>query len=348
MPNVTVVADQAPYLAELFPGASEDLLRLFAAAAENANLVESDFQTIRDLLELAGYDGPESLCVLLLNLHLALEEGSLCVEATVPCLSRRLADLIGDREATSCAERILADLDQVGFPNLIGLDVRANRPVILHSSGGRRFLYFQKYLIHELIFQEALSKRLDHSAGKSPAARPFQDVLKEVLLERPLRVGSRPLLLDHSQKLALDMALAQNFAVVSGGPGTGKTSIVLTLLRCLVRLGVAPERIALAAPTGRAAQRLGEAIRGGLGKIDHGQLLHDPSFLPVDCPGNLLNVRLRSIVFFQDHDRYPLALRRSHSGTVHEIGQHGSRIHRRQLILVAQENQLGSRLERLQ
>ena len=282
MPNVTVVADQAPYLAELFPGASEDLLRLFAAAAENANLVESDFQTIRDLLELAGYDGPESLHVLLFNLHLALEEGSLCVAATIPGLSRRLADLVGDT-ATDWAERILADLDQVGFPNLIGLDVRANRPVILHSSGGRRFLYFQKYLIHELIFQEALSKRLDHSAGKSPAARPFQDVLKEVLLERPLRVGSRPLLLDHSQKLALEMALAQNFAVVSGGPGTGKTSIVLTLLRCLVRLGVAPERIALAAPTGRAAQRLGEAIRGGLGNLDDSETSPDSSLPDLAC-----------------------------------------------------------------
>ena len=291
MPELLATPEYAYYLAELFPAASEDLLRLLAAAAENANLAESDFQTIRDLLELAGYDGPESLHVLLLNLQLALEEGSLCVEATIPRLSRRLADLVGDTEAISWAERILADLDQVGFPNLIGLDARANRPVILHSSGSKRFLYFQKHLIHELIFQEVLSKRLAGTAEINPAARPFQDVLKEVLQECPLRVGGRPLVLDHSQKLALEMALARNFAVVSGGPGTGKTSIVLTLLRCLVRLGFAPERLALAAPTGRAAQRLGEAIRGGLAQLPNAEGSADSDL--ADLPAKTLHYLLR-------------------------------------------------------
>src|SRR5262249_34332552 len=51
------------------------------------------------------------------------------------------------------------------------------------------------------------------------------------------------------------------------GPGTGKTSIVGSLLRCLVRLGCSPERIALAAPTGRAAQRLTDAIHVGLARL---------------------------------------------------------------------------------
>jgi exodeoxyribonuclease V alpha subunit len=278
MPELLATPESTNYLAELFPAASEDLLRLFAAAAENANLLEADFQTVRDVLELAGYDGPESLHVLLLDLHLALEEGSLCVEASVPSLSRRLADLVGKAEATGWAERILADLDPVGFPNLIGRDVRANRPVILHSSGNKRFLYFQKYLIHELIFQETLGKRLAEIAGM---ACPFQSALKEVLEEHPMRVGGRPLRLDSGQKLALETALECNFAVISGGPGTGKTSIVLTLLRCLVRLGLAPERIALAAPTGRAAQRLGEAIRSGLGHLDNTESSPDAALAEV-------------------------------------------------------------------
>src|SRR5205814_5000064 len=37
--------------------------------------------------------------------------------------------------------------------------------------------------------------------------------------------------------------------------------------RCLVRCGYRPERIALAAPTGRAAQRLGDALRSGLDRL---------------------------------------------------------------------------------
>ena len=51
--------------------------------------------------------------------------------------------------------------------------------------------------------------------------------------------------------------------IVSGGPGTGKTTIVLSILRVLRRLGVACEEIALAAPTGKAANRMGEAIQAG-------------------------------------------------------------------------------------
>ena len=55
--------------------------------------------------------------------------------------------------------------------------------------------------------------------------------------------------------------------IISGGPGTGKTSIVLNVLRALVRAGLSPERIALAAPTGRAAQRLGDSLRSGLASL---------------------------------------------------------------------------------
>ena len=57
-------------------------------------------------------------------------------------------------------------------------------------------------------------------------------------------------------------------ALISGGPGTGKTSIILAILRVLVRIGIKPEQIALAAPTGKAAFRMGESIAEGLARID--------------------------------------------------------------------------------
>jgi exodeoxyribonuclease V alpha subunit len=255
-------------LTDLFPKASEDLLHLFASAAENADLVQADFQTIRDLVELADYDGPETLHVLLLDLLLAREEGSLCVEASVPGLARRLADLVGESMAKTWAERIVADLDSSRFSGVIGLGAGESMPVILHSSGGRRFLYFQKFLHHDLIFQEALGERFSPTTGINPAARLFDQAVKEVLEKRPLHIDGQALQLDDGQKCALKLALERDFAVISGGPGTGKTSIVLTLLRCLVRCGYSQERIALAAPTGRAAQRLGEAIRAGLANLD--------------------------------------------------------------------------------
>jgi exodeoxyribonuclease V alpha subunit len=62
------------------------------------------------------------------------------------------------------------------------------------------------------------------------------------------------------QQVAAALALRRGLVVVSGGPGTGKTTTVVNLLACLLQQQ--PDaRIALAAPTGKAAARLTEAIR---------------------------------------------------------------------------------------
>lgn len=67
--------------------------------------------------------------------------------------------------------------------------------------------------------------------------------------------------LNDDQINAVKAAVSRMFTVVTGGPGTGKTTIVCAILRALVKRGLEPEDIALAAPTGRAAQRMGEALR---------------------------------------------------------------------------------------
>ena len=62
------------------------------------------------------------------------------------------------------------------------------------------------------------------------------------------------------QKLAAALALRGRLTIISGGPGTGKTTTVVNLLACLIELEPSC-RIALAAPTGKAAARMTEAIR---------------------------------------------------------------------------------------
>ena len=62
-------------------------------------------------------------------------------------------------------------------------------------------------------------------------------------------------------------ALGRGLAVVSGGPGTGKTTIALALARGFVRLGVPASELALAAPTGKAANRLQESFQAGLAAL---------------------------------------------------------------------------------
>jgi exodeoxyribonuclease V alpha subunit len=68
------------------------------------------------------------------------------------------------------------------------------------------------------------------------------------------------------QRAAAKVALSQGLTVLTGGPGTGKTTTVARLLALLAagtRL-----RIALAAPTGKAAARLQEAVQLEVGKLD--------------------------------------------------------------------------------
>jgi exodeoxyribonuclease V alpha subunit len=69
------------------------------------------------------------------------------------------------------------------------------------------------------------------------------------------------------QKAAVEAALARRLGVISGGPGTGKTTTALLLVRSLARLGVPPASIALAAPTGKAKSRLEDDFRARLGGL---------------------------------------------------------------------------------
>jgi exodeoxyribonuclease V alpha subunit len=65
------------------------------------------------------------------------------------------------------------------------------------------------------------------------------------------------------QRIAAAAAVLRRFTVISGGPGTGKTTTVIRLLALLVEQGAGrPLRIGLAAPTGKAAARMQEVIRG--------------------------------------------------------------------------------------
>jgi exodeoxyribonuclease V alpha subunit len=65
---------------------------------------------------------------------------------------------------------------------------------------------------------------------------------------------------------AVRRSLESRLLVLTGGPGTGKTFTTVRILRLLSKTGiVSPERIRLSAPTGKAAQRLGESLSHFLG-----------------------------------------------------------------------------------
>jgi exodeoxyribonuclease V alpha subunit len=127
-------------------------------------------------------------------------------------------------------------------------------PLILE---GRR-LYLGKYWRFEQQVADALRARL-YRLEELDLARLGQGLARLF----PPGDGSSP----DWQKVAAAVAASRRFAVISGGPGTGKTTTVVKVLALLLEQDLRL-RIALAAPTGKAAARLTDALRGGKGRVD--------------------------------------------------------------------------------
>ena len=82
------------------------------------------------------------------------------------------------------------------------------------------------------------------------------------------------------QKVACALAARSSFTLITGGPGTGKTTTVVRLLALLTaqaREQHPPLRIRLAAPTGKAASRLGEAIQSAIARLPQDLRIEPPA-----------------------------------------------------------------------
>ncbi|MDQ7794201.1 MAG: ATP-dependent RecD-like DNA helicase [bacterium] len=88
------------------------------------------------------------------------------------------------------------------------------------------------------------------------AERPLYDDPGELRAEIGRAAAEAGLELGPEQEDAVELAMVSGAAVITGGPGTGKTTCVNCLIRLLEGRGL---KTALAAPTGRAAKRLAEA-----------------------------------------------------------------------------------------
>jgi exodeoxyribonuclease V alpha subunit len=172
-------------------------------------------------------------------------------------------------------------------------------------------LYLQRMRAFEDRLVEALRKRIDKQPSAAPArvdeARVDQALAQVLAAPTRLGDGTRIELSDEQQK-AVRTALLQPLAVISGGPGTGKTSVVVSILRALARLGVSMKQVALAAPTGKAANRMEEAIRKSLRGLDpegpDADLLKSP---PEARTLHRLLGYLPTADRFRHHDGNPLA-----------------------------------------
>jgi len=159
-------------------------------------------------------------------------------------------------------ERVLAGLEEGVFPTLVGRP-GAYRPLIW--DGGR--LYHHQLLTYELDLVRQCRAHIDREV-EAPGESAVEAALNSLESAMPTLPGGEMLALNPLQRLAVVTPVYEPLTLITGGPGTGKTSIVMSLLRLMARLEVEPESMAVAAPTGKAANRLGEAIRADLAGIE--------------------------------------------------------------------------------
>ena len=125
------------------------------------------------------------------------------------------------------------------------------KPLILDD---RSRLYLFRYWEYQEKLADSIRRRI-HNASVDGSI----DHMKEELIRLfPFNEAEEI----NWQGVAAFTALTKRFCVISGGPGTGKTSIVATILALLLKQAESERlRIALIAPTGKAAAKLQEAIR---------------------------------------------------------------------------------------
>ena len=233
-------------------------------------LSDLDLMTIRDLLQYGPKTFDDGLIGMLGLMFSALGEGSLCLVLDADHLKASMPQT-ADPAVLKLVTAFMGRLDEGYYDRLIDRTGSGDfKPMVLDDTTGRRLLYFQKFHYHERRLKQRLKSFLALHGDHKPSGETIQKVIDELYCEaaviRKVDDGT-PITKDPFQVDAIRVALAAPLLVISGGPGTGKTSLLVNILRALVRTGTDPSRIMLAAPTGRAAQRMSETLISNLATI---------------------------------------------------------------------------------
>ncbi len=223
----------AQLLSKCFKGFTVDFQQLDA----QLDLDSGHVLFIRDCLNTWQTKDELLLLVLLYMIH-SINQGSICMLANGAQFENYL------QQHTSNTS---TDTLKISWG-----DLKINNEPVVCVDGQR--LYFNKYWHAERQLDSALQNLLDHYSGLLLSTQTVHAIALEALDELTFDG------IENKQILAVVTSLLQPFSIISGGPGTGKTTIMSSVLRGLLKSGYAVSDVVLAAPTGRAAQRMTESM----------------------------------------------------------------------------------------
>ena len=174
-----------------------------------------------------------------------------------PSASEIFCPLISDSDIASVFE---------GCSDLIGTDKASNKPLIFDL--GR--LYIRRNFCYETKIADFIKKVSKEKTEQNLSEDEKNTVksLLDVLFERSDADPSKNQEFD-MQKIAAAMAAVSHFCIITGGPGTGKTTTVAKLLLLLQKINPSKNNILLCAPTGKAAGRMTESIKSQFKEEDN-------------------------------------------------------------------------------
>jgi exodeoxyribonuclease V alpha subunit len=223
--------------------ADDDVFRRLGAGARRCDLGDQGLYLAEELVAADRWIGgsdPEALGILVLALMIAQRQGSTRLPLD-PGAKGRLRALVGDvvrvagldTDVGKLVKRIASLTAAPRFNSVIGVG-EARLPLVVDDG----CLYTER------------ARWLEHRVAERLAARIAAPLIA------PPAIADKDL--SAEQRSAVELAVTGKLAIVTGGPGTGKTRVIAAIVRAFDALGVA--NVALAAPTGKAANRVAEVV----------------------------------------------------------------------------------------
>ncbi len=209
-------------------------------------------QTLNDVhQQFAEFFPGKILAPFVYLLSKKLSEGHICLN--IDLLTDELKEL-----PVNYQKIIENDKERLSSEQLVA-DESGRQPFILHN----KRLYLERYFAYETTILDGILTLI--KSGEPLVADRCATLLNNLELINDLFNGDNAQAEIDWQKAGVLLGVINNFTIITGGPGTGKTTTLAKLLAVLYTLD--PNiRVALAAPTGKAAMRMAESLQSA--KID--------------------------------------------------------------------------------
>lgn len=215
------------------------LTGLLGVANRAGLLYAADVHVTRRLAALAGEEVSDPALLATALAVRAVRLGSTCLAL------RDVADLLAGEEVPPL-EVLMSEVNSC--PLVVGARGGPLTPLVLVDSADGPLLYLRKYFQQEQIIRDTLRERTAIPLAVDPTL--VESICRELLGEG----------LNKRQKLAVLTAASRSTTILTGGPGTGKTHTVASILAVLdeaaTRSGKPGLKVAVCAPTGRAVAQI--------------------------------------------------------------------------------------------